>query len=43
MVYLIQALGNYKVKANPYKNPGPKFYTGVESVTFQNCPLYSER
>jgi hypothetical protein len=28
MIYMLQQTGNHKVKATPYQNPGPKFYTG---------------
>lgn len=43
MVYLLHQSKNNKIKATPYNNPGPKFYTSAEGVTFQNCPVYSER
>jgi len=43
MAYFLTKTGNKKLKAKPYKNPGPRFYTSAEGVTFQNCPLYSER
>lgn len=43
MIYILKNSGCYKLKFTPFRKLGPKFYTGAEGVTFQNCPLFSER
>lgn len=41
--YCLVQTGNHKVKATGYNTAGPQFYSLKEGVTFENCPLYSER
>ena len=41
--YILSKLDNYDFKCTKDNQPGPKFYTLDERVSFQNCPLFSSR
>ena len=41
--FMYHHMGGFKIKCQPFKQKGPKYYIGAEGVTFENCPVYSEK
>ena len=41
--YMAKKYQNYNEVFRDFSPPGPEFYTGIEGVSFLNCPLYSEK
>lgn len=38
---MMKKLNNYNQKYKSFEPQGPEFYTGINGINFQNCPLFS--